>query len=352
MMKESLINLKLITAKQKLVKRKNRENRSMKVTVVGAGAIGLWIASRLARTGAEVSLLARGITLKRINDRGVLVRDKNNELCEQILASDDARNLGLQDLVVFAVKSHDLPTAAKLSKELINQNTIILPAMNGVPWWFLESAPSALAQKPLRSVDPTGDCAALLPTNQVLGGVVHASCFVDEPGVVQHVMGNGFIIGAAAGLVAGQIEIVEKLLKNAEFDVTVSRNIRYDIWYKLWGNMTMNPLSAITGATCDLILDDPEARAFASAVMDEASRIGAAIGCPIEQTADDRHEVTRKLGAFKTSMLQDAEAGKQLEIGALLEAPQEIARLAGIDTPSLDHLLGVMRVFNKSRTGH
>ena len=345
-MNEFQINLRSITAKQKLIK---RESKSMRVAIVGAGAIGLWIAGRLARTGVEVSMLARGVALRHINKRGVLVRDKNTELCEQILASDDARTLGLQDLVIFAVKSHDLPTATKISKALINQNTIILPAMNGVPWWFLESALGDLAQKTLNSVDPNGECANSLPTNQVLGGVVHASCFVDEPGVVQHVMGNGFIIGAASGLATEGIRNVEGLLRSAEFDVTVSTDIRYDIWYKLWGNMTMNPLSALTGATCDLILDDPEARAFASAVMNEASKIGDSIGCPIVQTANDRHEVTRKLGAFKTSMLQDAEAGKQLEISALLEAPQEIARLAGIDTPALDHLLGIMRVFNKSR---
>lgn len=320
----------------------------MRVAIVGAGAIGLWIAVKLARTDAEVSLLARGVTLKCIDERGVFVKSEDSELCERVSASDDAQNFGPQDLVIFAVKSHDLPTAAQISKDLIDQNTIILPAMNGVPWWFLESAPHGMAKKALHSVDPNGNCQNILPVNQVLGGVVHASCFVDEPGSVQHVMGNGFIIGAAAGLNVNQVEVVQGLLQAAEFDVTVSADIRYDIWYKLWGNMTMNPLSALTGATCDLILDDPEAKAFASSVMNEASRIGAAIGCPIGETAEDRHEVTRKLGAFKTSMLQDSESGKQLEIGALLEAPQEIARLAGIDTPSLDHLLGIMRVFNKS----
>ncbi|MDG2421470.1 MAG: 2-dehydropantoate 2-reductase [Gammaproteobacteria bacterium] len=324
----------------------------MRVAIVGAGAIGLWVAGKLAKTDAEVSLLARGVTLKSVDERGVLIKSKGSELSERVSVSDDAKSFGPQDLVIFAVKSHDLPAAANMSKNLINQKTIILPAMNGVPWWFLESTSHDLAKKALHSVDPNGDCKAILPVKQVLGGVIHASCFVDEPGSVQHVMGNGFIIGSAAGLNVNQIEAVEALLQAAEFDVTVSADIRYDIWYKLWGNMTMNPLSALTGATCDLILDDPEAKAFASSVMDEASRIGAAIGCSIEQSAEDRHEITRKLGAFKTSMLQDAESGKNLEIGALLEAPQEIARLAGIDTPSLDHLLGVMRVFNKSLTAH
>ena len=320
----------------------------MRITIVGAGAIGLWIAGKMAMTDAEVSLLARGLTLKQIIERGVRVRSKEAELCERVSVSDDAQDFGPQDLVIFSVKSHDLPTVVEASKDLIGKKTIVLPAMNGVPWWFLKDAPHELSGKALHSVDPHGRCQAILPVNQVLGGVIHASCFVDEPGSVQHVMGNGFIIGPAADLSLRDVKVVEKILLTAQFDVTVSTDIRYDIWYKLWGNMTMNPLSALTRATCDLILDDPEAKAFASSVMDEASLIGAAIGCPIEQTAEDRHDITRKLGAFKTSMLQDSESGKQLEIGALMEAPQEIARMAGIRTPSLDHLLGVMRVFNES----
>jgi 2-dehydropantoate 2-reductase len=322
----------------------------MKVTIVGAGAIGLWIAGRLSETNAEVSLLARGQAQTRVLENGITIKESAEDTCKRIPVSDDAKDFGLQDLVIFAVKAQDLPTAAVVCKALINENTSILPAMNGVPWWFLEKVAQNVSSTSLLSVDPEGSCANFLPSSQVLGGVIHASCLIEQPGVVRHVMGNGFIIGSASELPEEKVKSVATLLTNAKFNVTVSQDIRYDIWYKLWGNMTMNPLSALTRSTCDVILDNSETRQFASDVMNEASRIGSAIGCPIKQTAEDRHEVTRKLGAFKTSMLQDAESGKQLELGALLEAPQEIARLVGINTPALDRLLGLMRVASKGES--
>ena len=320
----------------------------MKTGIVGAGSIGLWIAGRLADSGLEPNVLARGKTLKNISRDGITIHSADGQISAMVNASDDAQALGEQDLVIFAVKGHDLPAAAKAAAGMIGPQTLILPAMNGVPWWFLETAPGALAGQPLKTIDPQGTCRELLPAGRVIGGVVHASCKVAEPGTIQHVMGNGLIIGGATGPMT-ELTTVSGLLSNAGFDVTVSNDIRYDIWYKLWGNMTMNPMSALTGATCDLILDDPDARAFASAVMEEAAAIGTAIGCEITESPEDRHDVTRKLGAFKTSMLQDAEAGRTLEIGALLEAPQEIARMAGVKTPSLDSLLGLMRVFASAR---
>ena len=321
----------------------------MKVGIVGAGAIGLWLAGRLANSGVEVSLLARGKTLEAIQGAGVTVHSGEGSLNARVQVSDDSASLGPQDLIIFAVKGQDLPAAAVAARGLIDGNSLILPAMNGVPWWFLETAEGEMAKQALRSVDPEEKCAQFLPVSQVIGGVVHASCIVEQPGSVRHVMGNGLIIGAVTEIEAQRIQQVHDVLASAGFDTTIADNIRYDIWYKLWGNMTMNPISALTGATCDVILDDPDARAFASAIMNEAAAIGSAIGCHITQSPDDRHDITRKLGAFKTSMLQDAEAGRQLEISALLEAPQEIARLAGIATPSLDYLLGLMRVFNASR---
>ena len=321
----------------------------MKVGIVGAGAIGLWFAGRLADAGVDVSVLARGKTLHALTAGGVNVQSADRSLKAKVAVSDDAQKLGKQDLVIFTVKAQDLPAATESAKSMIDADSLILPAMNGVPWWFLEAAPSELSQHAISTVDPAGRCAALLPVSQVVGCVVHASCFVVEPGTVQHVMGNSLILGAASTVSPQRLSQVEKLFTAAKFDRTVSDDIRYDIWYKLWGNMTMNPLSALTGATCDIILDEPGARTFASAVMDEAAEIGAAIGCEITQSPDDRHAITRKLGAFKTSMLQDAEAGRPLEISALLEAPQEIARFAGTSTPSLDYLLGLMRVFNKAR---
>ena len=322
----------------------------MKVGIVGAGAIGLWLAGRLANSGNNVSVLARGKALEALTSSGVTVLSGEQKLNAPVFASDNPADFGHQDLVVFAVKGQDLPNAAESAKAMISPITLLMSAMNGVPWWFLKSAEGKLATQPLRSVDPEGKCGRNLPTDQVIGSVVHASCSVERPGVVRHVMGNSLIIGAAGQLEAKKVVLVQAALTRAGFEAGIADDIRYEIWYKLWGNMTMNPISALTGASCDLILDDPDARAFASAIMDEAATIGAAIGCPISVSPDDRHNVTRRLGAFKTSMLQDAEAGRQLEIGALLEAPKEIAQLAGIATPALDDLLGLIRVFSVART--
>ena len=321
----------------------------MKVGIVGAGAIGLWLAGRLASAGAKVSVLARGKTLETLTDSGVTILSGDGQLNANVSASDRPADFGHQDLAIFAVKAQDLPNAAESAQAMIGPTTLLMPAMNGVPWWFLKAAEAELDAQFLRSVDPEGKCERNLPIDQVIGCVVHASCYVERPGVVSHVMGNSFIIGAAGQLKAPEVGRVQGALTSAGFEAGLSADIRYEIWYKLWGNMTMNPISALTGASCDLILDDTNATAFASAIMDEASAIGAAIGCPITQSPNDRHDVTRRLGAFRTSMLQDAEAGRPLEIGALLEAPREIAQLAGIATPALDNLLGLMRVFSAAR---
>jgi len=221
--------------------------------------------------------------------------------------------------------------------------------MNGVPWWFFSGMPGPCAGLALRTLDPAGTIAAAIPFRHVIGCVVHASCASPEPGVVQHVMGQALIIGEPAGGDSPRVTALAAALADAGFDCRVSQRIQQDIWYKLWGNMTMNPVSAFTGATVDRILDDELANGFCQAVMREARAIGAAIGCPIEQTVEARNAITRKLGAFKTSMLQDVEAGKPLEIDALLTVVREIAGRVGVPAPNLEALLGLTRVFARSR---
>ncbi|MNF84091.1 2-dehydropantoate 2-reductase [compost metagenome] len=216
--------------------------------------------------------------------------------------------------------------------------------MNGVPWWFCQGLP-AFAEAPLASVDPAGAIARTIPLERVIGCVVHASCTCPEPGLVRHVMGNGLIVGEPAGGASVRVQQLAELLERAGFAVTVSADIRYDIWYKLWGNLTMNPVSAITGATIDRLLDDELVRQFCSAAMREAAAIGRLIGCDVTQSPDERHAVTRKLGAFKTSMLQDAEAGRAIELDSIVGAVQEIGRRLGVDTPNIDALLGLTRLF-------
>lgn len=320
----------------------------MRIGIVGAGAIGGWIAARLSQAGHAVSVLARGATLEAVRRNGVILEAGEERVVAEVAASDDAAALGEQDVVVIAVKGPSLPALAPRLVPMIGAQTTVVPAMNGVPWWFLFGGAGELAPAALVSVDPQGHIASAIPFEQVVGCVVHASSTVVSSGVVKVKAGNRLIIGSPHG--GGQHEgKAADMLAGAGFDVERSSSIQSDIWYKLWGNMTMNPISAITGATCDRILDDPLVRAWAVAIMNEAQAVGARIGCGIDEDAEARNAVTRKLGVFKTSMLQDAEAGREMEIDQLLAAPREIARMLGQATPSLDALLGVTRLFAESR---
>ncbi len=317
-----------------------------KVCVVGVGAIGGLVGARLAASGAcEVSAVARGDSLAALREHGWRLRG-SAPVAAPAHATDLPDDLGPQDLVVIAVKGQSLPAAARLVAPLIGPDTVVLPAMNGVPWWFTHG--TVLGDQPLRSVDPGGTVAAAVPLEQVLGGVVHASCVVEEPGVVRHVAGNGFIVGEPGGGVSSRAEAVGALLSSAGLDVTVSPDIRHDIWYKLWGNLTMNPVSALTGATTEDILADPLVRDLCSQAMREAAAIGAALGCAIDEDPESRHAVTARLGAFKTSMLQDAEARRPLELDAIVAAVHELGTRLGQPMPGIGAILGLTRLWARS----
>ncbi len=321
----------------------------MKVCIYGVGAIGGFIGTRLALAGeCTVSAVARGATLAALQQHGLRLQQGGELLTAPVQASDDPAVLGPQDLVVIAVKAPALGAVAARITPLLGPHTLVLPAMNGVPWWFAAGAP-ALGTAPLQSIDPGGRIAAALPLAQVIGCVVHASTFTPEPGLVGHKMGQGLIIGEPLGGPSDRVQALAGLLQRAGFDATVSVDVRRDIWYKLWGNMTMNPLTAITGATVDKVLDDPLTRQFCTSAMAEAAAVGAQIGCAIDQTPEDRHQITRKLGAFKTSMLQDVEAGRPIELDALVSVVCEIARRVGVATPTIDALLGLARLHGRVR---
>jgi 2-dehydropantoate 2-reductase len=322
----------------------------MKVCIYGAGAIGGFIGARLAATGdCAVSAVARGATLRSLREHGWRLRQADTLLRAPLAAAaEDPRELGAMDLVVVAVKGPALAEVATRIAPLLGPQTLVLPAMNGVPWWFAQSTP-ALAGEPLRSVDPDGRIGALIPLAQVVGCVVHASTFTPEPGLVEQRMGQGLIIGEPAGGESPRVQRLGELLRQAGFDTTLSPNVRQDIWYKLWGNMTMNPVSAITGASVDRIMADPLVLAFCTAAMQEAAAIGARIGCEIAQSPEDRHAVTRKLGAFRTSMQNDVDAGRAIELDALVTVVREIAQRLQIATPNIDALLGLTRLFARVR---
>jgi 2-dehydropantoate 2-reductase len=315
-----------------------------RVAVVGAGAIGGWMGVHLARTGIRVSVWARGETLAALQKNGLQLHQGGSRLAVPVRASNDARELGVQDLVVISVKAPALAAVARQVSPLIGPHTVVLTAMNGVPWWFLQGFGGPAQDRSLQSVDPDGSIARDLPSTHIVGGVVHASCSVDAPGVIRHHFGDGLIVGEPSGHITPRVQALQALLQKAGFQATLSPRIQKDIWYKLWGNMTVNPVSALTGATTDRILDDDLVRSFISGVMLEAQAIGEHIGIPILQSPDDRHAVTRKLGAFRTSMLQDVQAGKPVELDALVSAVRELGQMTGVATPLTDALLGLSRL--------
>lgn len=321
----------------------------MKICIVGAGAIGGFIGTRLAAAGRhQVSALARGSTLEALQTQGWRLRQDGQLVQLSARASGDAAELGAQDLLVIAVKGQSLPALAPRLAPLLTPSTRILPAMNGVPWWFVGGLPG-LAEQPLASVDPGGLIAAALPFEQLLGCVVHASTACPEPGLVVHRMGRGLIVGEPRGGLSTRAAEVCEALTQAGFEVTHSTDIRRDIWYKLWGNLTMNPISALTGATIDQVLADPLLRDFCTRAMLEAAEIGARIGCPIDQSPEDRHAITARLGAFRTSMLQDVEAGRAIELDAIVGAVHELAQRCGVPDPSVAALMGLTRLFARQR---
>ena len=316
----------------------------MKICIYGAGAIGGWIGARLAALGEPVSVVARGATLAALQTHGLRLQQAEGLLQVPVQAADNAAALGVQDLVVVAVKAPALAEVARDIAPLLGPHTIVLTAMNGVPWWFFQGFGGAYAGTSLKAVDASGAIAAAIPARHVVGCVVHASCALQAPGVVQHHFGNKLILGEPSGQQTERAKALAALLERAGFEAPLSEQIQRDTWYKLWGNMTVNPVSALTGATTDLILDDPLVRDFISQVMREAKEIGARIGIPIDQQPEDRHAVTRKLGAFKTSMLQDVEAGKPVELDALVTVVQELGVLTAVPTPFTDALLGLARL--------
>ena len=316
-----------------------------KICIYGAGAIGGWIGARLAqRPGVILSVVARGETLIQLESHGLQLHIGNQTQNAKVQASAQPATLSVQDLVIIAVKAPSMLEVAKQIQPLIGPNTIVMTAMNGVPWWFLHDFGGAYANTPLKSVDPHGQIAKAIPAQHLIGCVVHASCSLRAPGQIQHHFGNGLIIGEPAGGSSSRVQALHQLLRDAGFDATLSDRIQKDVWYKLWGNMTINPISALTGATSDKILNDPNLLGFVSAVMLEAKAIGAAMGIAIDQQPEDRHAVTRKLGAFKTSMLQDVQAKRAVELDALVGAVQELGQITKVPTPFTDALMGLARL--------
>jgi 2-dehydropantoate 2-reductase len=257
-----------------------------------------------------------------------------------VATADEPSAFGMQDLVIVAVKAPTLPKIARSLEALIGPETQIVPMLNGIPWWFTDD--------PLWSVDPDLVTADVLPIAQVAGCVVHASCYRSAPNhvVVKHA--DKLILGEPSGGPSRRVERLCTLFENSGISCEASDDVRAAIWYKLWGNATLNPVSALTRSTADRLVDEVSIRTMMAEVMDELAVLGAEIGCPIDETAEDRMAVTARLGAFKSSMLQDVETGRTIELEALLGAPREIAARVGVPTPQLDRLYWMTRLMGEN----
>jgi 2-dehydropantoate 2-reductase len=323
-----------------------------RICVVGLGAVGGFIAHRLAWTGQPVAALARGATLAAIREHGLRMAEPggaDGARAVRIQASDDAADLGEQDYVILTVKTTALRTVPDVIAPLLGPDTVVVSAMNGVPWWFFHGLDARWRDIRLAATDPDGRLARAIDPSRVIGCVVHVSASCPEPGVVRHAFGDRFIVGEPGGAETLRLGRLVAALRAAGLEVESSSRIELDVWLKLWGNMTMNPISALTGATMDRILDDALLHRFASDAMIEAREIGERFGLPIAMTPAERHVITRRLGAVRTSMLQDVDAGRPIELDALVASVSEMGRVAGVDTPSIDALLGLTRLFAQTR---
>lgn len=317
----------------------------MRYCVFGLGAVGGYIGGRLAAAGLDVCAVARGDTFASVRRHGLRLEGSSADTVVRIPVVDSVSEVGPVDCVLLAVKATVLPAAAPLVASLLGPDTVIVPMMNGVPWWFTHHLPSPLTGLHLPEVDPGGTISASLPPSRVIPAVVHFNATVPRPGTVRLGAGNRIIVGDPSGTHADALAAVARDLAVTGLDVDTSDVIHRAVWFKLWGNMTFNPISAITGATADLIVADPLAVEFIESCMHEANDVGTALGLPVAQSPTERIDLTRQMGPIKSSMLQDAEASRPLELDAILGSVVALGSALGIATPNLRGLLGLARVF-------
>ena len=318
----------------------------MKICIFGAGAIGGVMAGWLSKAGHDVSMVARGASLEAIRTQGLRIRTNatGEILTTRPRVEADPAKLGAQDYVIVTVKAQSLPEVARTIAPLVGPQTSIVTAMNGVPWWFFDRLAYGDGKLRLESLDPGGKLSQAMPTEKIVGCVIHCAASVPEPGLISHNMGRKLIVGEPGGKSTERTQRVAEAFAGAGFETITSGFIEKDFWVKLLGNVSFNPVSALTLATADRMIGDPLMKGYMVSVMREVLAIGRAVGVDAEIDPEARIDMARVLGAFKTSMLQDMEAGKPLEIDGLLTGTLDIAKQAGVSAPFTESLLGLVRV--------
>jgi 2-dehydropantoate 2-reductase len=315
----------------------------MKICVYGAGAIGGLMAAWLARSGHDVAVVARGPQLDAIRRHGLLVQSKGKTDSFPIKAESEPAKLGAQDYVLVAVKAPSLTNVADTIAPLLGKDTSVVTAMNGVPWWFFHRLKFKNGGERLESLDPGGKLSRAIPTERVVGCVIHLAASTPEPGLVSHNMGSKLILGEPGGENTARTKGIADALAAAGFEIEVTDSIEKEFWVKLLGNVSFNPVSALTVTTADQLIQNEEVKAYMVEIMREVLAIGRAVGVDANIDPEARIDMARVLGPFKTSMLQDLEAGKPLEIDGLLAGTLEIARKAGVRAPFTESLFGLIR---------
>jgi len=315
----------------------------MKLCIYGAGAVGGLMAAWLARSGHDVSVVARGAHLEAIRRSGLRVRSNSGVDSFRIKAQSDPRELGPQDYVLVTVKAQSLTDVAQSIGPLLGPGTSIITAMNGVPWWFFDRLRFGNGRERLESLDPGGKLSRAMPTERLVGCVIHLAASTPEPGLVSHNMGRKLIVGEPGGKNTARTKRIAEALQGAGFEVIVTPAIEKEFWVKLLGNVSFNPVSALTVSTAERLIETPGVKDYMVKIMREVLAIGRAVGIDADIDPEARIDMARALGKFKTSMLQDLEAGKPLEIDGLLAGTLEIARKAGVPAPYTETLFGLIK---------
>src|SRR5476651_109744 len=315
----------------------------MKIAIFGAGAVGGYLAVKLHHAGADVSVIARGPHLSAIRKNGLTLKSEGQTVNARLHATDKAEEAGLQDYVIITLKANALPTAAPEIAKLIGPQTTLVTSSNGIPYWYFYGLDSVWRDHVVESVDPAGRLWHLLPPRQVVGCIVFHATEVVEPGVVEHTYSNRFSLGEPDGSKSARTETLSQILSSTGLKAPVCANIRDELWLKLWGNLAFNPMSALTGLTVDRLTSRPELRATARAMMEEAAMVAEALGTRFAMNIEERIDLTGGVGAHKTSMLQDLERGRPMEIDALLGAVVELGETVGLPLPLCASILGLLR---------
>jgi 2-dehydropantoate 2-reductase len=315
----------------------------MKLAIFGAGAIGGYLAVKLHQAGADVTVIARGPHLAAMREKGLTLKSEGETVAVRLPCTDKAEDAGPQDYVVVTLKANGLVPAAPQIAKLMGPETALVTGINGVPYWYFYGLEGPWRDRVVESVDPGGKLWELLPPRQAIGSIVYPAAEVVEPGVIEHTYGNRFTLGEPDGSKSARIEALSQMFVKAGLKAPIRTNIRDEIWVKLWGNLAFNPLSALTASTLDRLAFRSDLRAVSRAMMEEAQVIGEALGVKFAVSIDKRIDGAGEVGAHKTSMLQDLERGRPMEIDALLGAVVELADLTGKPAPLCRSVLAMVR---------